>query len=46
MFNCNDLRNDIIDFYDISKNKFEKEIIKEIIYLASSGLLLYIDQYF
>ena len=46
MFECDLLRYDIIDFYDLSKNQFEKEIIIEILFLTVCGVLLYISQYF
>ena len=46
MFDCSILRYDLIDFYDLAKNHFEKKIVIIIICITFSGILLYISQYF
>ena len=46
MFDCSILRYDLIDFYDLAKNHFEKKIFIIIICVTFSSILLYISQYF
>ena len=46
MFDCSILRYDLIDFYDLSKNHFEKKIIIIILCVTLTSILLYISQYF
>ena len=46
MFDCSILRYDLIDFYDIAINKFNKNGLIQIILIAIAEIVLYISQYF